>query len=500
VSEQGRDKSNAAWILLLALLGVRGLMAGLLPITADEAYYWLWSRHLDLGYLDHPPMIAWLIRAGTLIFGDTFFGVRFSGLVLSGLASFFVWESARLLLKDEVRAVTAALLFNLTLMANVEMLAATPDMPSIATSAALLFCLARLQQSGEGKYWLWAGLAAGLGLLSKYSALFLIAGAFLWLLLSPRNRPEADAPKQKEWLRTLWPWLGALLALLIFLPHLIWQQSHSWETFRFQFSRVAGHQLTARFIFEFLGAQLGLASPFIFILGVMGLWRARPHGDQSDSDLFLPAILIWPALAYFFIHALHDRVQGNWPCFLYPAFSILAVSAFAPSGWRKWSARLAVPVAGFFLVLAYAQALTGFIPLGARDPLPRLLGVGVRPMAASLADTVKQNLAAAILTTDYESTAWLRFYQPGLKVIQVGETERYPNAPAPDAALLKEPLLYVAERRRDQSAELRNYFSTVLLGPEISMACRGCAENQPFALYEIYSVEGPKAPLPGRMP
>jgi len=296
------------------LILVRALMAGLLPLTADEAYYWLWSKHLDLGYLDHPPAIAWLIRAGTMLFGDTPFGVRVSGILLSGLATFFIFDSARILLKSEARAVAAALLFNLTLMANVELLAATPDMPSTVTAAAFLFCLVRLQESGEGRWWLWAGVAAGLSLLSKYSALFLIAGAFFWLLLSPRARP---------WLKTIWPWAGAALALLIFLPNLYWQTNHNWETFTFQFSRVLGHQITARFIFEFLAAQLGLASPFLFVLGVVGLVQAR-----RGSDLFLPAMLTWPGVLYFFVHALHDRVQGNWPAFLYPAFAILAVSAF----------------------------------------------------------------------------------------------------------------------------------------------------------------------------
>ena len=475
-----------AWFVLLAVLAVRAAMAGLLPITADEAYYWLWSKYPDFGYLDHPPAIAWLIRAGTALFGDTVFGVRFTGVVFSGLATFFVWESARALLKDEARAAGAVLLFNLTLMANVEMLAATPDMPSVVTGAGLLFALCRLQQTGQGKYWLWAGLAAGLGLLSKYSALFLIAGAFLWLTMSPRMRP---------WLKTVWPWAAAVLALLIFLPNLLWQAAHQWETFAFQFARVAGHQITARFIFEFLGAQLGLASPFVFILGVAGLARARPM-----DDLFLPAMLVWPAILYFFIHALHDRVQGNWPCFLYPAFAILAASAFAPGGWRHWCGRLAAPVAGLILLLVYAQALTGFVPLGGRDPFPRLLGTGIRPVAASFASDGKEGLAAAILTTDYESTAWLLFYQPGLKVIQVNEAYRYPHAPEPDPALMKKPLLYFVEQRRDQSAQVRKYFSRVSPGAEIRVGCRGCSKEQPAQIFRVYAVETPILPVPGRMP
>ena len=473
------------------LILVRAVMAGLLPLTADEAYYWLWSKHLDLGYLDHPPAIAWLIRAGTFVFGDTPFGVRVSGILLSGLATVFIFEAARTLLKSEGRAIAASLLFNLTLMANVELLAATPDMPSIVTCAAFLFCLVRLQESGEGSWWLWAGVAAGLSLLSKYSALFMIAGAFFWLLLSPRASRGADAPSPSKWLKTIWPWAGALLALLIFLPNLYWQTTHGWESFAFQFSRVLGHQLTARFIFEFLGAQLGLASPFLFVLGVAGLSQAR-----RDSDLFLPAMLIWPAVFYFFVHALHDRVQGNWPAFLYPAFAILAVSAFGETGWRKWCARLAAPVAALFLVVTYAQALTGIIPLGARDPLARLLGTGFRPVADGVVSAARGSGASAILTTDYETTAWLRFYEPGLKVVQLGELYRYPNAPMPGPDLTRRPWLYFVEKRRDQNPQVRNYFSSVLFATELAVMRNG----QELSRYEVYLVDAPKGPIYGRMP
>ena len=178
--------SNLGRYSIHLLVLVRAVMAGLLPITADEAYYWLWSKHLDLGYLDHPPAIAGAIRLGTMLFGDTVFGVRVAGILLSGLATMFIFEAARSLLKSEARALAAALLFNLTLMANVELLAATPDMPSTVTAAAFLFCLVRLQESGEARWWLFAGVAAGLSLLSKYSALFLIAGGFFWLLLHPK--------------------------------------------------------------------------------------------------------------------------------------------------------------------------------------------------------------------------------------------------------------------------------------------------------------------------
>ena len=180
--------SRTAFFLIVLLILLRAAMAVVLPLSADEAYYWLWSRYLAWGYYDHPPGVAFLIRLGTSLFGDTEFGVRASGLLLSVLASWFVWQAALDLLKDDRRAFLAALLFNLSLMMGVEMLALTPDTPSIVTTAAFLSCLARLQRTGKAFWWLWAGVAAGLGLMSKYSGLFVGAGALLWLIASPRAR------------------------------------------------------------------------------------------------------------------------------------------------------------------------------------------------------------------------------------------------------------------------------------------------------------------------
>jgi hypothetical protein len=482
--------SQWAALLLASLLAARVAVAIMAPLSADEAYYWLWSKHLDFGYFDHPPAIAWLIKAGTLLFGDTALGVRAMGLVLSVLVSWLVFESALSILRDRSKAWTAALLFNLTLMINVEMLAATPDMPSIATSALFLFCLVRLQQDGNPRWWLAAGGAAGLGMLAKYSAGFLGLGALLWLVADVRAR---------RWLSTPWPWLGGALALVIFLPNLLWQAAHQWETFQFQFGRTAPNgPLTARFVLEFLGAQFGLASPFVFVLGIAGLLRAR-----RGKDNFLLAALTLPAIVYFFLHALHDRVQGNWPCFLFPVLAILAADAFvlpasesAQSRWRRWSSRLAMPLAGLLLLLVYVQVLTGLVPLGKSDPLGRLLGEGFRPVADSLPGAVRTDGAGAVLTTDYETTAWLRFYEPGLKVIQAGETYRYPNAPSPPVELLSGPLLYVVEQRRDRHGMLGDYFGVV--EPMTSLQIK--RNDMELSTYTIYRLENRKDVVPSKMP
>ncbi len=478
------------FLAALVVLGVLRLIAGaVLPLSADEAYYWLWSRHPAAGYFDHPPAIAWLIRVGTLVFGQTAFGVRIVGILSSFLATWFVWQSAVLLLKDKQAGPRAALLFNLTLMVTVEMLAATPDTPQILTASALLWALAKVAVTGNGRWWLAVGIAAGLGLLSKYSTLFLGAGVLIWLLASPAPR---------RWLVSPWPYLGAAVAGVLFLPNIAWNAAHDWATFAFQFGRIAGNHITLKYLGEFAGAQALLATPFILVLGVMGLSAARRR-DQSRA---LIACLIWPSIVYFAVHALHDRVQGNWPCYLYPALIIAALDAVTRTdwtGWRrplaKWSAKLAIPVAAVLLVVGYAQALLGVVPMGRKDPLARLLAVGMPEVVAELGSLKTAGRAEVILTTDYASTAWFAFYS-SYPVASLGEDERWPNTVPLEASAYQRPALYITEERRDLHALVATAFAEVTPVARIDRKRHGIA----IAHYIVYRVRGPKSPSLGRMP
>jgi len=481
--KRARDAQFLAALTVLAAL--RLVAAALLPLSADEAYYWLWSRHLAAGYFDHPPAIAFAIRAGTSLFGDTAFGVRAAGVLLSVVASWFVWRTGSILTRDEKTGALACLFFNLTLMVTVETLAATPDAPSIAAAATFCWALAKVAETENGRWWLATGVAAGLGLLSKYTAFFLGAGALLWL---------AASPPMRRWFASPWPYLGGLLALALFAPNLWWNAAHGWETFAFQFGRVEATHFTLRYLFEFLGAQAVLATPFILVLGVLGLAAATRISDERRA---LIAAILWPAIAYFSWHALHDRVQGNWPCFLYPLLAVAAADAAQTrwSGWRAsvahWSKRLAIPVASVLLAAAYAQTLVGIVPMGRKDPLARLLAVGFPEVATRL----EGFRAGAILTTDYASTAWFTFYTR-TPVVQIGEDYRWPNAPSPSAALFDSPALYVSETRRDRHDIVAAHFVQVQEIARIDRERKGVA----IAHYVVYRVSGLKGPPPGRLP
>jgi 4-amino-4-deoxy-L-arabinose transferase-like glycosyltransferase len=469
------------FLMIGALFVLRIVAAAALPLSADEAYYWLWSKRLAAGYYDHPPAIAFLIRAGTSLFGDDSLGVRFGSLVLSIAAGGFVWRAGAAILDDEKSAALGCLLFNLTPMAAIETMAATPDAPLIAASAAFLYALAKLDRSADGRWWLAAGAAGGLALLSKYTGFFLGLGALAWLLTA-RGRP---------WWRSPWLYVGGLVALIIFAPNLVWNAIHGWETFAFQFGRIGRGGLTLRYIVEFAGAQLLLASPFVLVCAVIALIGA-PRRLTMVIALILPAALVFAA------HALFDRVQGNWPCFLYPALAVAAALAASPtkrepSGFARWSLRLAIPTAVGLLALIYLQAFFDVIPLGRADPTTRLLAYGFSDVVRDL--DARPDRPAAVLTSDYETTAWLAFYGH-FPVIQVDESARWPDRPPPNAALLNQPLLYVAEDRRDRHALIGARFAQVrpLGGVDRKRDGRTAAH------YRIYEARGFHGPVFGRMP
>src|SRR3954462_5260844 len=159
-------------LMILALVALRLIAAAFTPITFDEAYYWMWSKSLAGGYYDHPPMVAYVIRAGTMIAGDTELGVRLVSILLALPMSYAVYRSAAILFGGVRIAATSAILLNVTLMAAVGTLIVTPDAPLLVASSLVLFFLSKVLETGRGAWWLAVGAAVGAALLSKYTAMF----------------------------------------------------------------------------------------------------------------------------------------------------------------------------------------------------------------------------------------------------------------------------------------------------------------------------------------
>src|ERR1700760_1757306 len=142
-----------------------------------------------------------------MIGGDTEFGVRLVSILLALPMSFGVYRAAEILFASQRVAAGATILLNVTLMAAVGTLVVTPDSPLLVASSFVLFFLAKVLESGRGAWWLAVGAAAGLALVSKYTALFFGPAILIWLI---------SVAKLRRWLISPWPYLGAIVAAAVF--------------------------------------------------------------------------------------------------------------------------------------------------------------------------------------------------------------------------------------------------------------------------------------------
>src|SRR6202022_459358 len=211
--------------LIVALTALRMIYASLIDLRTDEAYYWTWSKENVLSFLDHPPMIAWFIRFGTAIFGDTNFGVRFAGILAMTVTQLLLADVVRRVTHDARAIALAVLMPEAALYYGLLMAKVSPDVALIPFAVAMVWALIRLTESGDGRWWLAAGIFAGLSLLSKFTALMFLPAGVAFML---------GAGWGRRGVLSTYPWAAALIAVVLFSPVLIWNAQHDWASFRFQ--------------------------------------------------------------------------------------------------------------------------------------------------------------------------------------------------------------------------------------------------------------------------
>lgn len=381
-----------ALAVLIGLTILRLIMAATLPLTPDETYYFTWARHLQSGYLDHPPMVALWIRLGTVLFGHNPLGIRFLGPVSAAVGSWFMYDAGNRLLPGRSFGVSSAALFNATLMLGAGCVLMTPDTPLIFFWMLGIWALARLIESGNPRWWLLVGGFAGLMLCSKYTATLFVAATGLWALFCPPVRKHLLTP---------WPWLGIVLAGLLFAPDITWNAAHGWASYLKQGGRVDGFNPSRalQFFGELVGGQFLLFTPVIACLAVFGLWRLR--ADKAPGAPLLLWLTLLPALVLL-EHVLTNRVESNWPAILYPSACLAA--ATISSRWLRPALWVGFAVTGF----VYMQSLTGFIPIPANRDTTALQMAGWQILAQQAAATHP----AFITGGSYATISELAFYAP----------------------------------------------------------------------------------------
>ena len=297
--------------LVAVAVAFRLLYSGQVELLPEETYYWNYARHLDIGYLDHPPMVAWLIKAGTVAFGDGEFGVRVGALCSGAIATLFVYRLTRNLFGAPSALASVVLMQTLPFFFLAGMLM-TPDSPLTAAWAASLYFLERALIEGRRGAWWGAGLCLGAGLLSKYTIALVGLSAFIFVLIDPASR---------RWLRRPEPYGAALLAVAVFSPVIFWNAHHEWASFLFQTSRrladrpqFALHKLIASAIVLLTPTGIAAAA-LLLVRKTPEASTARTSAPEADTRrrarLFLQVATLTP-LALFAVFSLRHEVKLDW--------------------------------------------------------------------------------------------------------------------------------------------------------------------------------------------
>jgi hypothetical protein len=301
------DRIQSYLLLIIVLsLALHLLCMGKGSLLVEEAYYWNYSQHLDWSYLDHPPMVALLIKVFTSLLGTNEFSVRSSSLFCWFITALFSYKLCELIEHQSGRY-TVLLLATLPFF-FFQSIVITPDVPLITCWSACLYYLYRSLILNNATAWYWTGLWLGLGMLSKYTIALIAFATLCYVLIDPKAR---------FWLTRKEPYLASVIAVLFFTPVIYWNAHHEWVSFIFQTSRrfdsttsVHTHILMMVVLF------------FITPLGIVGLWELAKKSAAHDSlaqakKRFIQYYTFIP-LSFFALFSLNHEVNFNWsgPLFL----------------------------------------------------------------------------------------------------------------------------------------------------------------------------------------
>ncbi len=379
---------------------------GNLNLDPDEAHYWEWSRRLSYGYYSKGPVIAYLIRAGTSLFGNTEFGVRFFAPVLYLLGSLLLYKIGKELFSEETGICSAAL-FQVVPLFSAFGVIMTIDAPSTFMWILSLYLFMKVLRTEKTADWVLLGVAVGVGMLTKLTMSFFILSAFLYLVTSKEERRK---------LLSIRPYLGLLACMVILLPLLYWNYNHNWVNFRHEAGHAdlqAGFRVLPGSLLQFLGSQLGVITPVLFVLMIYALIKYRTLANNTKAGRFC----FWfaaPTLVFFLLKSIQGKVQANWAMSGYItgiiAASYFLVQRLAP-GRRpggKLLASAAVAIAAFVTAVSFYPSIIKLPPR--LDPSARLRGW------KQLAAEVEKDAPPApyfVFSDYYGASSELAFYLKG---------------------------------------------------------------------------------------
>jgi hypothetical protein len=378
-----------------------GIVAVLLAIAPrygwhrDELYFLQCGKRLAWGYVDQPPFTPFLARVANELFGTNLVGLRlFPALALGGVVLLTAATARELGGGRTAEVIAAAAAAACPLVLGVGHLLSTATFDLLAWTA-ITSLVVRLLRRDEPRLWLAVGAVAGVGLLNKHTVVFVLFGLVVGLLVTPSGRRHFAGP---------WLWAGGALALLIWLPNLIWQAQHDWAVF--DMLRSLNEEPATEDVILFLPAQLFLLG------GLVAVWVPGLRCLLRDERMRVLGVAYLVLLVVFLV----GRGKPYYIAGLYPA--LLAAGAVA---WEQRDDRTALP---WIIGLTFVIGLPLAVPVVPMDwarhhPIEDLqVEFGAQlgwPRQVDRIAAIRRTVdgPVTILTANYGEAGALELYGPG---------------------------------------------------------------------------------------
>ncbi len=387
-----------ALLVVAAVVVFKLVVAAGVPLTGDEAYYWVWSRHLAYGYLDHPPMVAWLIAAASWL-GHSSVSVRLPFILCEAGAALLAGQTALALSGSAPAALAATVLLALVPQPRSMLGEVRPDAPYMLCWAASLLLVARAQEKMSLRAFALLGLAFAGAILSRFFGWAVIIG-IVFYALAPQHRAL--------WRRGLW--LSLAIACILYIPFLVWNAHHNWMNLSFTVAgRHQAHELSFQTFLQFSTLRTVV---FTIVLWFIAIRVAIRPGYS---------LLAWTALPLATFLALSSVVYPLESNYLLGPFTSLSVGiGIAWAQWPKLWQRIASTswvTAGVYtmLVVLFAalpervQAKMLSASHGALKGIAYSEVFRYRPLAADV-NSLAREPSDAIVTEAFETASELEYY------------------------------------------------------------------------------------------
>jgi len=382
--------------ILGAVLAVRllGLALSNADLYFDEAQYWAWAQEPAFGYYTKPPLIAWLIAAGTSVCGDQPFCVRFPAPIVHFATALLV-HAVALRLFDRRVAFWSAIVYATMPGTSVSATLMSTDVPLLFFWTLGLLAIVRHVERPTLADGLLLGAALGFGLNAKYAMIYLPLCFALYGIADRRARRALLHPGTLA---------GLALAAALIAPNVLWNAEHAFATFAHTRDDATG---VSRFpnvigVLEFVGIQMVILGPAAFV--AYGLALAARGGGIDGCARRLLAYHSLPVFALIALQAFVMRANGNWAATAFPAAAILGTAAMLALDWRRWFRATLGFAAVVAVGAAFAGVFTGVITWG---PLAGELGKlrGWSDLAAKVRRVAEEQKVDTVVLTRRGVTA-----------------------------------------------------------------------------------------------